>query len=132
VQTGKHALALSHCEKARELGDSSIVLMSGACSIYALAGERQKAESLFEQLLAAREIQYTRYMFLAQAGACLKRKQGTLEWLNKAYEQRDPLLVFLKTDPRFEAFSDLPEFSDLLQRLGLPDHSVDDQLAMSA
>jgi len=132
VQTGEHALALYHCEKARELGASTIVLMSRACSIYALAGQIQKAESLFEDLLAAREVQYTRYIFLAHASACLKRKQETLDWLNKAYEQRDPLLVFLKTDPRFEAFQDLPEFSNLLQRIGLPDHSVDDHLAMSA
>jgi serine/threonine-protein kinase len=125
VQTGEHALALSHCEKARELGASTIVLMSRVCSIYALAGQIQRAESLFEDLLAARETQYTRYIFLAHASACLKRERETLDWLEKAYEQRDPLLVFLKTDPRFEAFWDLPEFSNLLQRIGLPDHSVE-------
>jgi hypothetical protein len=105
---------------------------SAAASFYALAGQIQKAESLFEDLLAAREIQYTRYIFLAHASACLKREQETLDWLNKACEQRDPLLVFLKTDPRFEAFSDLPEFLTLLQRIGLPDHSVDEHVAMSA
>jgi TolB-like protein len=132
AQTGEHALALSHCEKARELGASTIVLMSRACSIYALAGQIQKAESLFEDLLVARETQYTRYIFLAHASACLKREQEALDWLNKANEQHDPLLVFLKTDPRFEAFSDLHEFSSLLQRIGLPDHSVDDLLARSA
>jgi TolB-like protein/tetratricopeptide (TPR) repeat protein len=118
AQTGEHALALYHCEKAIELGASTIALKSRACSIYALAGQVQKAESLYEELLSAREVQYTRYIFLAHASACLKRKEGTLDWLNKAYEQRDPLLVFLKTDPRFEAFLDLPEFSNLLQRIG--------------
>jgi adenylate cyclase len=60
VQTGEHALALRHCEKARELGASTIGLMSRACSIYALAGQIEKAESLFEELLAARETRYTR------------------------------------------------------------------------
>jgi TolB-like protein len=132
AQTGEHALALRHCEKARELGVSTIDSMSRACSIYALAGQTRKAESLFEDLLAARETQYTRYIFLAHASACLKREKEALDWLNRAYEQRDPLLVFLKTDPRFEAFWDLPEFSNLLQRIGLPGHLVDDPLAKGA
>jgi TolB-like protein len=132
AKTGEYALALCHCEKARLLGASTIMLMSKACSIYALAGQVQKAESLYEDLLTAREIQYTRYIFLAHAAACLRKEQETLEWLNKAYEQRDPLLVFLKTDPRFETMADLPEFADLLKRIGLPDQSDDDDLAMSA
>lgn len=123
VQSGEYALALSHCEKAKELGGNSIAQISRACTIYALAGGRDTAERLFQELVTATEVQYTRYIFLAQASACLKMEKETLEFLNKAYEQRDPLLVFLKTDPRFEAFSDLPEFSSLLQRIGLPDHS---------
>jgi TolB-like protein/Flp pilus assembly protein TadD len=132
VEKGAHALALGHCEKARELGASTIALKSRACSIYALAGQIQKAESLYEELLAASETQYTRYIFLAHASACLNRRQETLDWLNKAYGQRDPLLVFLKTDPRFSAFARVPEFADLLHRIALPAHSSDDQLAMSA
>lgn len=132
AQTGEHTLALGHCEKARELGASTIGLRSMACSIYALAGQVHKAENLFEDLLAAREVLYTRFIFLAHASACLNREQETLEFLNKAYERRDPLLVFLKTDPRFEAFSGVPKLSNLLQRIGLPDHTADDRLRMSA
>lgn len=120
AQTGEYALALTHCEKARELGDNSISQISRACSIYALAGERPTAERLLQQLVAAKETEYTRYMFLAQASACLGKEQQTLEWLEKAYEQRDPLLVFLKTDPRFDALSELPRFRTLVRRLGLP------------
>jgi len=120
VQAGEYALALSHCEKARELGGSSISQISRACSIYALAGERDTAERLFQELVAAEETQYTRYIFLAHASACLGKDQQTLEWLDKAYEQREPLLVFLKTDPRFVPVSGLAGFRDLLLRIGLP------------
>jgi TolB-like protein/Flp pilus assembly protein TadD len=124
VQKGEYALALSHCEKARELGDSSISQISRACSIYALAGERDTAERLFQELVAAKERQYTRYIFLAHASACLGKEQQTLELLDKAYEQHDPLLVFLRTDPRFEQLSGLPSFRNLLRRIGLPRHPV--------
>lgn len=120
AQTGEHALALTHCDKARELGDNSISQISRACSIYALTGERPTAERLLKELVAAEEIDYTRYIFLAQASACLGKDQQTLEWLEKAYEQRDPLLVFLSADPRFDALSELPRFRTLVRRLGLP------------
>lgn len=119
AQTGEYALALAHCEKARELGVASISQISRACSIYALAGERQSAERLFQELVAAEETQYTRYIFLTQASVCLGKDQQTLEWLEKAYEQRDSLLVFLKTDPRFEPLSGLSAFRNLMRRIGL-------------
>lgn len=123
VQTGEYALALSHCEKARELGDTSVSQMSRACTIYALAGERDAAERLFQGLVAATETQYTRYIFLAHASASLGKNQQTLEWLDKAYEQREPLLVFLKADPRFDPVSGLAGFRNLVLRIGLPDKS---------
>ena len=42
-----------------------------------------------------------------------------MDWLEKAYEQRDPILVFLKADPRFSKLSGLPQFRSLLRRIGL-------------
>lgn len=120
AQTGEYALALSHCDKARELGDSSISQVSRACTIYALAGERGTAERLYGELVAAKETQYARYIFLAHASACLGKDHQTLEWLDKAYDQRDPLLIFLRTDARFEPLSRLSGFRNLLRRIGLP------------
>jgi TolB-like protein/Flp pilus assembly protein TadD len=123
AQKGEYATALSHCEKARELGDSSISQMSRACSIYALAGERPSAERLLQELVAAKETRYARYIFLAHASASLGKEQWTLEWLDKAYDQRDPLLIFLRTDPRFDRFDGIPRFRDLVRRVGLPGDS---------
>jgi len=120
AQKGETRAALSHCERATELGGGSISQTSRACSIYALAGERESAKRLFEVLMAAKEKEYTRYIFLAQASAAMGKNQQTLEWLDKAYEQRDPLLVFLRTDPRFKPLSGLSGFHDLLRRIGLP------------
>lgn len=123
AQLDEDALALDHCEKARELGDSSISQLSMACSIYALVGERQSAERLFQELLAAKEKQYTRFIFLAHAAACLGKDQQTLEWLEKAYEQRDSLLVFLRAGPAFDPLLGVSGFRNLLRRIGLPEAS---------
>jgi TolB-like protein len=123
VQSGEYALAIRHCERGRELGECSTSEISRACTIYALAGERDTAERLFRELVAATEKQYTRYIFLAHASASLGKEQQTLEWLDKAYEQREPLLVFLKADPRFDPVSGLAGFRDLFLRVGLPDEA---------
>jgi hypothetical protein len=87
-----------------------------------LAGERDTAERLFQELVAAKEKHYARYIFLAHASACLGKEQQTFELLDKAYEQHDPLLVFLGTDRRFERLSGLPGFRNLLRRIRLPSH----------
>lgn len=120
AQKGDYPLALHHCEKAMELGTSSLVATARACSTYALAGRRDAAEKLLQNLVALQEHRYVRHLFLAQASVALRDDQQTLDWLEKAYEQRDPGLVFLKADPRFDALSELPQFRSLVRRLGLP------------
>jgi TolB-like protein/Flp pilus assembly protein TadD len=122
AQKGDRALALNHCEKAMEFGNVPFVAKARACSTYALAGDRDAAERLLQGLVAASEKEYVRYVFLAQASVPLGRDEQTLEWLEKAYEQRDPVLVILKADPRFDRLSDNARFRGLLRRIGLGPH----------
>ncbi len=43
-------------------------------------------------------------------------------WLERAYEERDPLLLLLaKTDPRMAPLRSDPRFDDLLRRIGFPE-----------
>jgi tetratricopeptide (TPR) repeat protein len=44
----------------------------------------------------------------------------TIEWLNKAFEERNGTLVILKVDPSWDNLRDDPRFQDLLRRIGLP------------
>jgi TolB-like protein len=120
AQTGDYLRAVIHCEQARGRDKGPIWQMATACSVYAMAGQRDSAERLLQELLATKGEQYMRYIFLAQASVGLGDNEQTLAWLEKALEQRDPLLVFLKADPRFDCLSGLPRFQDLLRRIGLP------------
>jgi serine/threonine-protein kinase len=120
AQKGDSARALTHCEKARDIGSGQILHATALCSVYAMAGQRDSAERLLDELVAAQKQQYVRYVFLAQASVSLRKNKETLEWLEKAYEQRDPLLVFLKCDPRFEPLARSARFRNLLGRIGLP------------
>jgi len=120
AQIGDYAAALSSCENAAEIGKDPIAQAATTCSVYAMAGQQDAAERLLRELVAAEEKRYIRYIFLAQASVGLGDHQQTLKWLGKAYEQHDPLLIFLQADPRFEPLSGLPAFRKLLRRIGLP------------
>ncbi|MBZ5543398.1 MAG: tetratricopeptide repeat protein [Acidobacteriia bacterium] len=120
AQKGDNECALTHCEKAREISTGQILHAATLCSVYAMAGQRDSAERLLDELVAAEKQQYVRYLFLAQASVSLRKNEETLEWLEKAYEQHDPLLVFLRADPRFDSLSRSPRFRGLLRRIGLP------------
>lgn len=43
-----------------------------------------------------------------------------LEWLEKAYEDREPRMAYLKVDPIFDPLRSDPRFRDLLRRMNFP------------
>ncbi len=51
--------------------------------------------------------------------AHLGEKDQAFEWLEKAYEQREGLLMYLKGHPAFDPLRDDPRFLDLLRRINL-------------
>jgi TolB-like protein/Flp pilus assembly protein TadD len=120
VQLGEYARAIIHCQKAADFGGGTLWQTATLSSTYALAGGRDAAERLLQDLVATEEQHYIRYAFLAIASAALGNNEQTLDWLEKAFEQRDPLLVFLKADRRFELLFGHPRFRKLVRRLGLP------------
>ena len=120
AQKGDFAHALTHCEKARALARGQTIFTSTLCSVYARAGRRTSAERLLEELATLSKQQYVRYIFLAQAAVHMGNNECTLGCIEKAYEQHDPLLVFLEVDPRFEPLSRSARFHNLLGRIGLP------------
>lgn len=47
-------------------------------------------------------------------------KDHTLEWLNKAFEERDAALIYLNTDQQWDNVRQDPRFANLVRRVGLP------------
>ncbi len=44
-----------------------------------------------------------------------------MTWLERAYEERDPMLLNAKHDPRLDPLRSDPRFQDLLRRIGFPE-----------
>jgi tetratricopeptide (TPR) repeat protein len=56
---------------------------------------------------------------LAASHAALNDPGRSVEWLEQAYAQRDPRLMFLKVDPQFDRVRSDRRFQELLMRIGL-------------
>ena len=50
----------------------------------------------------------------------LAEKDRAFEWLERAYEERSDLLVYLNVDPRLDKLRSDSRFKDLMKRVGLP------------
>jgi tetratricopeptide (TPR) repeat protein len=52
--------------------------------------------------------------------ASLGEKEEALQWLEKGYERRAPLMNSIKGDPRLDSLHSEPRFQDLLRRMNFP------------
>jgi TolB-like protein/Tfp pilus assembly protein PilF len=55
----------------------------------------------------------------AQIHAFLDEKDQAFEWLEKAYEERSPMLVYLRVNPLFDNIRSDPRFKAILKKMGL-------------
>lgn len=58
---------------------------------------------------------------IAQAHAYRSEIDQAFEWLDRAFEQHEPLVPFVKTDPLLNNLRSDPRFADFLERLDLAD-----------
>jgi TolB-like protein len=53
--------------------------------------------------------------------AMISETEEAMAWLERAYEERDPLLINAKTEPRLDSLRSDPRFDHLLRRIGFPE-----------
>jgi serine/threonine-protein kinase len=91
---------------------------------YALAGNRDEAQTLLEELISSRKDKYVSAYSAALIYAALGDKLKTFEWLDKAYEEQDNYLTELKMEPEWESLRSDPRFLKMLQRMGVADKTA--------
>jgi hypothetical protein len=57
---------------------------------------------------------------IAEVYAGLADNDRAFEWLDRAYEERDCQLTWLKLDPMVDGLRGDPRFQDLMCRVGIP------------
>ncbi len=87
---------------------------------YAEGGYREAMRRAAETRAARSDTTFVPPLGLASLFAHAGETERVLEWLEKAYQERDPNLPYIGVIPLFDIVRDDPRFQDLLLRMNLP------------
>ena len=123
LHSGKREEAIREFQKALQLSgtdDTEFLLDLGFA--YATAGNREEARRILAKLKKLHERGLVPSGSIAILYGALGEFNEAFAWLEKAYEERDPQLTYLKVPGRrFEPLRHDPRFQQLVHRIGLPD-----------
>ena len=71
--------------------------------------------------LAERKTRYTSAFAIAELYADLGDKEQAFRWLNTAYQERELLLVSVKTEFSLDPIRSDPRLAELVRKVGLPE-----------
>jgi hypothetical protein len=97
-----------------------LIYVAAVAEVYARLGREDEARNILDQLQEASGKQYVSPNDMALIHASLGEKDAAFTWLEKAYQQRDASLVWLKVAPEFDSLRSDPRFEDLLPQMNFP------------
>lgn len=114
---GMHEKAIEEFKKA-SLPEDDPGTISTFGMTYARWGKRAEAQKALDKLNQLSKKGYVAAAFYANIYAALGEKEQALDWLEKAYEYRDPILTGLRYEPTWDALRSEPRFIELLRKTG--------------
>ena len=112
--------AISAEEKAVALSEGSPFFIGFLGYAYAMSGQKDKARRALNRLEKLSKKRYVSNYPKAMIYLGLGEKDQMFEYLNKAYEDRDPTLaVSIKAVPYFDSVRSDPKFKALLKKMNL-------------
>src|SRR6266480_1828908 len=118
-QMGEPDQAIAECQKALSVFGRNPAILSVLGYVYAVSGRRGEAQSIAAELEGLWKRRYFSPVDGALVYAGLGNKDESFAWLTKAYEARDPQLIWIKVEPELGSLHSDPRFAELLQRIGL-------------
>jgi serine/threonine-protein kinase len=127
IQMGRFDRALETFRRGRNVTDA-VVFHAGVGAAHAAAGDTEAALRVVEELQARSG--YVPAFYTAAIYAQLHDEATTLEWLERAYQERSETLLYLSVDPLVDSLRGDPRFDALLVRIGLPQMTLNVSLEM--
>ena len=119
-QLGRFEEALGHFQSGLERWPENHILRTALARTCAVGGKADKAREILQALERTSREKYVPAYSLARVWAGLADRDQTLLWLEKAFQEGSPRMVFLDLDPAFDPFRPDGQFQDLLRRAQLP------------
>jgi serine/threonine-protein kinase len=122
-QRGRFDEAAAAFERARKLtaeaGETPPEILADLVRSHVQAGDRAAAEKVRGELDALTKRRYVSRHDLALVSLALGDRRAALDWLEKAYEDRNWYMPWIHLDPRFDPIRSEPRFVDLVRRMKL-------------
>jgi len=90
---------------------------------YAVSGNKAKAQKLLDELKGLSQERYVSSYGVAIVYVGLGDHEQAYKWLDRAYDEQNTELTFLKVDPRVDPLRDNSRFRELLKKVGFAESS---------
>ena len=117
---GKYSEAIAEFRTAIPLSGDSPDEPAELARAYALSGKRDEALKVLEDLKRLSEQKHVAPTVIAAIYGALGDKTQAFVYLDKAYRERDFILVMLNVEPMFDSLRSDQRFTELSRRVGLP------------
>jgi adenylate cyclase len=116
IAKGNTAEARAEFQKATTLDDLPWYLASVGYTC-AVLGDRTQAGQILRELEDLSKKRYVSPSNVATVYLGLGEKEKAFDWLDKAFEDRDPVLWWIKSDQLYDSVRDEPRFRALTQKI---------------
>jgi serine/threonine protein kinase/Tfp pilus assembly protein PilF len=116
---GLFAEAIKELKHSVDLSDTSVIALASLAHTYMISGDIENGEKILRDLDAQSHTRYVSSYYRVVICAARGATDEAFEWLNKAYEERSHMLVFLSVDPDLDPLRADPRFEVLRKKVGL-------------
>jgi adenylate cyclase len=116
-QKGQLTEAIAEFQRARQ-SDNDPAVLGALGHAYAMSGQTRETHALLDELKRSKRYVSPYHIAIIHVG--LEENDQAFQWLDKAYQDGGPWLLYLKVDPRLDRLRSDSRYTGLLQRLRLP------------
>ena len=113
-----HGDAIPACERALNVAAGHHWALAEMAISYAVGGRTKEAETICSELIEKARERHVEYSWLGMLLGALDRKDEAFQYLDLAYEERDPILSIARHWPEYEPLRDDPRWTVLMKRMG--------------
>ncbi|HET7108916.1 MAG TPA: protein kinase [Candidatus Acidoferrum sp.] len=117
---GRYEEAIAEGEKGVKFSGGSPMLTAALAQTLAVAGRKNEAIRLLDDLTKLAGQKYVAACFFAGIHVGLGEADRAIECLEKSFAEHSHWLIYLHIDPSMDPLRPDPRFQDLLRRIGLP------------
>jgi serine/threonine-protein kinase len=118
---GSYEPAILELQKSIPLSGDSPDEPATLAQAYGLSGKKSEARKILDELERKAKLRYISPGTLANLYGVLGETNRAFALFEKAYDERDNMMVLLKVEPMFDPLRSDPRFTKLVHRVGFPE-----------